>query len=129
MSALDSVARELLLKLSPSGALLQVSEKNYELDRLLDHFDADEQAIRALSEPSLVERLENDFAACVPALEDAAGPVLTWAIPLLASLVAPPLSIAVSFGLQVACRVALAALKAWAAKRAAAQSRANQGSA
>jgi len=114
---LDAVAVPLLATLSPSGTLSAIAETNHELDTILDHFDADELAIAHLAEPSLVERLEDDFARCVPALADAAVPLEAWAIPLLSTLVGPCAPV-LSFGLTVACKVALAALKAWAAKRA-----------
>jgi hypothetical protein len=116
MSVLDSVATSLLERLSPSGALLEVAKGNPELDAILDHFDADEQALAKLNEPSLLERLEDDFAKCVPALADAAVPLEAWAIPLLSAL-AGPCAPLLSFGLTVACKLALLALKAWAEKR------------
>lgn len=120
MSCLDGVAGALLAKLSPSGALAEVAHdhapENPELDRLLERFDADEAALAQLERPSLVARLEDDFAYCVPALADAAVPLEAWAIPLLATL-AGPCAPLLSFGLQVAVKVALLALKAWAARR------------
>jgi hypothetical protein len=116
VSTQERIAKAVLAELSPSGALAEVAETNYELDRLLDHFDEDELAIQHLKEPSLVERLEDDFAKCVPALADAAQPLEAWAIPLLSALVGPAAPI-MSLGLTVACKVAIAALKLWAAKR------------
>jgi hypothetical protein len=112
----EKIATSILRELSPSGALIEVAEKNYDLDRLLDHFDEDELAIQRLAEPSLLDRLEDDFARCVPTLADAAVPLEAWAIPLLSALVGPAAPI-LSFGLTVACKVAIAGLKMWAEKR------------
>lgn len=116
IAPLDSVATALLTQLSPSGALIEVAETNYALDRLLDHFDEDELAIQHLRDPGLVARLEDDFARIVPTLAAAAVPLEQWAIPLLSTLAgacAPVLSL----GLTVACKVAVSALEAWAKKR------------
>lgn len=121
MSLLDPLAKGLLEKLSPSGALVAVAERNYELDKLIDRFDQDEIAIRHLGEDSLVARLEDDFARCVPALADAAVPLESWAIPLLSAL-AGPCAPLLSFGMTVACKLAILALQAWAKKRLAGKS-------
>jgi hypothetical protein len=120
MSALDTIAQTLLAQISPSGALYEVAlaNANPELDALLDHFDSDEAALAHLSDVSLVARLENDFAqiALSPAFVNAAGAVETWAIPILSALVGPGAPL-LSVGLMIACKVAIFALQAWAARR------------
>lgn len=114
--SLDAPVLALLNQLSPSGALQEIVDGNPELDRLIAKAEADERALEHLSDPSLVDRLENDFASCVPALADAAVPLENWAIPLLSAL-AGPCAPLLSFGLTIAVKVALTALKSWAARR------------
>jgi hypothetical protein len=113
---IDDVAIAILQKLSPSGALEDIASANPELDALLRDFDAEELAIQKLTEKTLVDRLEDDFARCVPAIVDAAVPLEAWAIPLLSAL-AGPCAPLLSMGLATACKVALLALTAWSKKR------------
>jgi hypothetical protein len=120
--AVQEIATRALLAISPSGALSDLAaraEARLAFDRAADAFNQDELVLRHLDDETLVSRLEDDFARCVPALADAAVPLEQWAIPLLASLVGPPWSGVLSFGLLLACKVALAALKSWSEKRAA----------
>lgn len=121
------IAWAALSKLSPSGALAEIAAradanrafdalaKNF--DALATHFDDDERAVAHLEREGLLDQLEDDFALLAPTLADNAQPLLAWAIPLLSALAGPGAPF-LSFGLQIACKVALAALKAWAAKRA-----------
>ena len=121
MSLLDPIAGALLDKLSPSGALAEVaaSHANAALEAEFARFDAIDAAVqRHLAVPGLVARLEDDFASCVPAISDAAVPLAAWAIPLLSALAGPAAPL-LSFGLQVAVKLALAALVGWAKRRAA----------
>jgi hypothetical protein len=122
-AGVSSACSALLSTLSPSGALQTVvtvaDATNTGLDAALDAFDRIEEQLQAhLANETLMNRLERDFALCVPALADAAVPLETWAIPLLAAF-AGPCAPLLSFGLVLACKVAMAALKSWAAKRAA----------
>ena len=114
------VALALLSRLSPSGTLAAIATSNTDLDAELDAFDAHEAALRKLQEPGLIDRLETDFALCVPALADAAVPLEAWAIPLLSALVGPCAPL-LSFGLTLACKIAIAALRSWASRRIANQ--------
>lgn len=118
-----AVSRALLSYVSPSGTLTAIAEapaSNDELERELDHFDADERAVADLEKPSLATRLEDDFALAAPAIADAFVPLENWAIPLLSAL-AGPCAPLLSFALLLACKIALLALTRWAAKRTAAR--------
>ena len=118
---LDAPIRALLGQLSPSGALLEVAdaaEAQRQLDLELAHFDAVEAACaRHLAEQTLVSRLEDDFARAVPQVVDGATALEGFLIPIVASLAGPAAAPFLSFGLQVACKVALSVLQAWAARR------------
>ena len=116
MAALDTVAVAVLNAVSPSGALADVAV-SAQIDHDQAAFDVAKRAYDLAQEPTLSARLEDDFAACVPALADAAVPLESWAIPLLSAL-AGPCAPVLSLGLTVACKVALAALTSWAQKRA-----------
>jgi hypothetical protein len=119
MKHLDPVAISILNKLSPSGTLFKISNltgANPDLDAALDQFDIDEAFYQQIKDPSLISKLEDDFAAVVPLLELGAGPLESWAIPLLAALAGPGAPL-LSVGLTLACKVALAALDSWAKKR------------
>jgi hypothetical protein len=116
-TATDADARAVLLALSPSGALVTVAA-NAELDRLQDAVDRALADAAAYLAPSLVARLETDFARAVPVIAPAVGDLETYVIPLLAALAGPAAPL-VSFGLKIACAVAMAALVRWAAKRVA----------
>jgi hypothetical protein len=119
---LDPVVLALLNRISPSGTLAQVAAGNPELDALQQQADGLERAALALREPSLVEALEDDFAAyVVPALVTASVPLEAWAIPILSALVSGPFTGIVSAGLIFACHVAILALQGWSAKRLAAE--------
>ena len=121
--ATDDDARSLLARLSPSGALegIAAAQSNPQLDELQDAAAAiDAHARRYLATPSLVSRLEDDFAMAVPAISDGANVLETWLIPILSALAGPAAPL-VSIGLKIACAVALAVLKGWAARRLAAK--------
>jgi hypothetical protein len=118
---LDPVVSALLATLSPSGTLTSLAG-NPELDALQGEADALQRSARALLEPSLVDALEDDFAAyVVPGIAGVAPPLEAWAIPILSALVSGPFAGLVSAGLLFACHVALFALQGWAAKRIAAE--------
>lgn len=107
---------KLLDLLSPSGTLREIADTNDDLDKCLGQIDAEEQALAHARNPSIVSRLEDDLARCAPALSDAAVPLEAWLIPLLSALAGPAAPF-LSFGLSVACKVALAVFSAWARKR------------
>jgi hypothetical protein len=115
----QEIASEALAKLSPSGLLAELAARadaSRQLDELTAEFEADEKALAYLDQEGLLDRLEDGFALLVPTLADGAVPLEAWAIPLLSALAGPGAPF-LSFGLTIACKIALAALKAWAAKR------------
>lgn len=116
------VAERALQALSPSGLLLGLAGRAdllSKLDGLSAEIDADLEALKHLDQESLVSRLEDDFARAAPTLAELAVPLENWAIPLLSQLAGPGAPL-LSIGLLIACKVALAVLARWAAKRTAA---------
>lgn len=115
------IAVRALVAFSPTGLLSDIAERveaSGRLDALIADFDADEAAVAYLDQESLLDRLEDGFALVVPTLVAVAGPLESWAIPLLAALAGPGAPL-LNFGLLVACKIALTALSRWAEKRAA----------
>lgn len=104
----------LLDAVSPSGALREVSDVNDDLEQALGKIDAEEQALAHAKNPSIVARLEDDFARLEPVIDAEAPAVTSWAIPLISSFVTIP---GLSIGLAVACKVALAVYDRWAKRR------------
>jgi hypothetical protein len=114
----QDVAEALVAYLNPSGGLLSVATMESQLHGLLYEFDQDDRALSYLDNDAFVERLEKDFAAAVPPIEDASWVLVDWGIPLLSAF-AGPLAPLVSFGMQVVVRLLFTALSTWAAKKSA----------
>lgn len=113
------VAQAMMERLSPSGILpsaVNTADAIAQLHTLMGQFDQVEKSVAYLYQESVTNRLIDDFASVVPALADASTPLENWAIPILCALVGP-LAPLLSFGLTLACKLALAALQAWAKRR------------
>ena len=113
---LDGAALLVLARISP--ALVEVAQGNPALDEILGKFDSVDARVRAhLAVPSLMARLEDDFALFgVPALAQTVPALESWGLPLL-EVLAGPAGALLSIGVQVAVKLGLMALQAWADKR------------